>query len=58
MDNNGNEASASEIKNQGITNGLLIWINKYRQYEDSYYGKLGVSVGSYKNKIVKVFGPS
>jgi hypothetical protein len=58
MENNGNEAPASEVKNQGITNGLLIWINNYRAYEDSYYGKLGSSVGSYKNKIVKVFGPS
>jgi hypothetical protein len=57
MKANHTEAPISEVKNQGITNGLLIWKYSDRYTENSYYGKLGVSVGSYKNQIIKVFGP-
>jgi hypothetical protein len=56
MKKDGTVAPGSEVKNQGITNGLLIW-NYTERYDDSYYGKLGSSVGTYKNRVVKVFGP-
>ena len=57
MKANGTVAPDSEVKNQGITNGLLIWNYLNRYNENSYYGKLGSSVGTYKNTVIKVFGP-
>jgi len=53
----GAEFRTSEVKNQGITNGLLIWNYSEKMYDYYYYGKVGVGVGNYKNKIVHVFGP-
>jgi hypothetical protein len=44
-----------EVKNQGITNGLLIWMNLTTPY-DASYGKFGAAIGPYRQKIVKVFG--
>ena len=57
MKADGTVAPDSEVKNQGITNGLLIWNYLNRYNENSYYGKLGSSVGTYKNTVIKVFGP-
>ena len=56
MDEWGVKLSDSEVKNQGITNGLLIWMNTTRPH-DSSYGKFGATIGGrYRKKIVKVFG--
>ena len=56
MEQWGDKRPASEVKNQGITNGLLIWMNTVYPY-DCAYGKFGAAIGGrYKKKIVKVFG--
>jgi len=52
---NGDKASDSkQVKNQGITNGLLIFNNEITDL--FYYGKLNTTVGAYKNEIRRVFG--
>ena len=56
INDNGEIIPVSQVKNQGITNGMLIWINTERPY-DCYYGN-PTKVGAYKNMIKKVFGPA
>jgi len=55
LHNNGDIIPDSQVKNQGITNGMLIWNNTERPY-DCFYGN-PTKVGAYKNMIKKVFGP-
>ncbi len=53
---NGDAASDSkQVKNQGITNGLLIFNDEITDLF-YYYGKLNTTVGAYKNEIRRVFG--
>jgi hypothetical protein len=56
LNNNGSIIPVSEVKNQGITNGILIWMNTERPY-DCYYGN-PTKGGAYKKMIKKVFGPA
>ena len=55
MDEWGAKKDSSEVKNQGITNGLLIWMNTTVP-KDASYGKFGAAIGPYRKQIVKVFG--
>jgi hypothetical protein len=55
MDQWGFKKDYLEVKNQGITNGLLIWMN-LTSPSDASYGKFGAAIGPYRQKIVKVFG--
>jgi len=55
MDALGAKKDSSEVKNQGITNGLLIWMNTTVP-QDASYGKFGAAIGPYRKQIVKVFG--
>ena len=51
-----NNAQMPDVKNQGVTDGMLIW--KMEVTENSYYGNSGKAAASYKGSIQKVFGPA